>query len=652
LIQNVTLPGTNPQYITLPGFDTENAFGPNSLISGTGPLGQVLITGFSPVGVDVFNFPQGRTNNTFQYADTVIFDLSKHRITTGFDIRRNQLNSFLERNFRPLAIFSAAANLLKTNPGQVPGRGSLDGLGTFLFGSDFAALGSPTGFFQTQALVRDSTIGLRYWQNNFFVADQIRLRPNFTLTLGARYEINTVPTEVNRRIESTFDSQAVLDFQNAERGVSGISGLAQFLDGRTKIFERDDNNIAPHVAFAWDPFEDGKTSVRAGYGIYYDQIPGAVISQSRNVFPSFLTLNTAGLLTASSQFDLVNPARFAAPGTLNTFAGGDPVQFLLQLAVQTLLSSGTGFVLPSNDLVTPYSQQWGLTIEREIGKDFLASAGYVGTKGVHLLRFATPNLGPNGIPVVLSASVDGTGQPTFVGFNVPPNFGRPFPLLGSFTSIESDANSIYHGLQLQLNKRFSRGIQLTTAYTWSHAIDEVSDIFDLAGARTLPQNSFDPGAERGDANFDVRHRFVYSLIWDIPVFKQNRLLGGWQVSSIGTFQTGQPYTVRFCCDANLDGNLTDRPGLIIGGAPTGRNTFRAPGIATVDVAVNKDFHLSERQKIEFRTEFFNLFNRTHFGIPVNQLFFGGFAARPLTERNFVDTRLPARTVQFALKYNF
>ncbi|HSO73510.1 MAG TPA: hypothetical protein VLU47_01635, partial [Blastocatellia bacterium] len=254
--------------------------------------------------------------------------------------------------------------------------------------------------------------------------------------------------------------------------------------------------------------------------------------------------------------------------------------------------------------------------------------------------------------------------PTFIGFTLPPNqisALRPFPLLGSITLIESDANSSFHSLQLQAVKRFSRGLQFTTAYSWSHAIDEVSDIFDLAGTRALPQNSFDRGAERASANFDVRHRFVYSLIWDLPIFEQNDILGGWQVASIGTFQTGQPFSVLFCCDANLDGNLTDRidPGLGADGLPQNagvarRNQFRAPGIENVDLAVNKNFRFGDRQGLEVRTEFFNVFNRTQFGIPVHQVFFGGFGLAPADPDNqiFLDTRMPKRTIQFALKYSF
>ena len=698
LIFNASTAGV-PNLISFTGFDTETALDiagvdPGLGRTGTGPLGQVKISGFSPVGVDVFSFPQGRANNTYQLADTLFYSRGRHRLSLGFDIRWSHLNSLQDRNFRPLASFSGAANLnVDQNGNPIPIFNFPAGFPRvrqrFLFGTDFAAAGATTGFYQSQALTPDSNISLRYFQNNFFIADQIRVRPNFTLTLGLRYELNTVPKERDRRIESTFASPDVAEFISLEKEFTGESGLERYLGGRTQIYEQDRNNLAPHIAFAWDPFGDGRTSIRGGYGIYYDQIPGAVISQSRNVFPSFLTVNLAGFRTTGqpvARLEAFNPAFTAIPGTLNTFnrplfepLGGTPALFLTAIGLGTNFAGGPSFVLPAADLVTPYAQHWGLTLEQQMGRDFVASAAYVGTRGVHLLRQSTPNLGPNAIPLVNNITptsptgFSGLIFPVFEGSVLAPlrDVGealRPYPLLGPITIIDSDANSIFHSLQLQLNKRFANGIQMTTAYTWSHAIDEVSDIFDLNGAPALPQNSFDRAAERATANYDARHRFSYSFIWDLPLWTDSRAWGGWQFSSIGQFQTGQPYTVLFCCDVNLDGNLTDRVadrspiqfnsvGDVIGGVSdvgiAGRNNFRAPGIATVDAALTKTFRFTESKNLEVRSEVFNLFNRTHFGIPVHQLFFGGVAFEPLTNRdNYIDTRVPKRTIQFALRYNF
>jgi hypothetical protein len=659
---------------TVDGLDTEAI---------TGPLGQVVVTGYSPIGVDVFNFPQQRTNNTYQLADTFIYDRSNHRITTGFDVRWTHLNSFLDRNFRPLAVFNGAQDVARLVDPTTP---TINQQG-FYFGRDYLAVGAPTGFFQTFSRVADSTIGLRYWQNNLFFADQIRVRPNFTLTLGLRYELNTVPKEMNSRIESTFNSPEVQQYIAFERQFTrdifgqSVSGFENFLAGRFKIYKTDANNIAPHIAFAWDPFKTGKTSIRGGYGIYYDQVLGAVISQSRNVFPNFLTINFGGFnpdcvadpagcsQTLFHRLVAENPYfTFARPGTLNQYgATASPVGAMIASLFLTNVTTGPGFILPDAHLKTPYAQHWGLTVERELWRDFLFSIAYVGTKGTSLLRVATPNLGPNSIAYVGSIFSeqplpDAPLFPVFRGINVPPSRSgeipdfRPFPFLGSFTSIESDSNSNYHSLQVQLNKRFAHGVQLTTAYTWSHAIDEASDLFDMAGAPALPQDSFNRAAERGDANFDIRHRFAYSLIWDLPGFGRKDIFGGWRLASIGSFQTAQPYSVLFCCDINRDGNASDRisfinsSGFDPGTAP--RNTFRAQGMALINLAINKIFNFGEDNRMEIRSEFFNLLNRAHYGIPVNRLFFGNLGIEPLTQKNYVDTRVPARTIQFALKYNF
>jgi hypothetical protein len=662
----------------------------------TGAIGQVIVSGFSPVGTDVFNFPQRRVNNTFQFADSLTYTRTIHRVQAGVDTRHTQLNSELDRNFRSVAYFNGSLDVSRFFGDRQPFTPDRD----YFLGADLVALGAASGFFQTFSFTNDSAIGLRYWQNNFFLLDQISLKPNFKLTLGLRYEVNTVPRESNRRIERTFTSEEVRGFIAEEKKI-GASGLERYLAGRNGIFEGDHNNFAPHFAFAWDPWRDGKTVLRGGYGIYFDQIPGAVISQSRNVFPSFLTINLAGAIGGSGTAGAFNPSLLSVPGTLNTlnrnlelFRGKNLVEIVLALAnlrdpsLGAFYPAAPNFVLPVADLRTPSSQHWSLALERELLPNLLVSMAYVGTKGTNLLRLGTPNLGPNAIPVIDGRILQGD-QIVARGFAASPSqklsFQRQFPLLGSFTSIESDANSIYHSLQTEASLRLTRGVQFTSAYTWSHAIDEVSDLFPLAGARGLPQNSFNRRAERGDANFDVRHRFAQSFIWDLPFFRQvdpmqRNLLGGWQLAGIATLQTGQPFTVVSGIDVNLDGNLTDRLNTINGirevneGAvrydfslpaqmpaalnaqrallaaagqdgAVGRNTFRAPGIAVFDLALNKNFRFTESQNLEFRTEIFNLFNRTHFGIPIHTLFGPGLGRS-------VNTTVPARTVQFGIRYKF
>ena len=675
LVRNNTLPGGPPTFATDPDLTVEQAAG------GTiGALGQVVASGFSPLGVDVFTFPQERANNTFQYADTLRIDSGIHQFTLGVDLRRNQLNSFLNRNARPLAVFQAARDL-GSDTGELFSR-TYGGVPGVYLGSDLLAAGAATTFSQRHLAQSDAMIGLRFWQTNFFFQDRIHPTRNLTLTFGVRYEFNTVPTDVNGRLESAIASDKVGAFEAQERERYGSSGLQSFLGGRTKMYEADKNNLGPYLSMAWDPFGDGMTSIRAGYGVYYNLVPGVVISQARTIYGDAILINCPGIRGGPTLL-FTNPTGLAAGGSLNLATANrltTPEAFLGTISSQgsSYGSAGTSFTFPDKALESPYAHHFSLSIERQLGSNVLLSAAYVGTRGVHLLRLNTPNYGTNSIPRITGLDSSGgvlqlAGRqvaPSPVVQGAPTGF-RPHPMLGSFLSINSDGRSSYDSLQLALNKRYSSGFQFTTSYTWSHAFDHNSDIFDLLGSTALPQNIFDLDAERASASFDLRHRFVLSAVWEMPMWRDNPVLGGWQLSTISTMQTGQPYTLYSGIDANFDGNISDRLRTVNGitevddgavrlGLPSdqatllpaagtngavGRNAFRAPGIANVDIALVKNFNLGESHRIQLRAEAYNIFNRTHFGFPVNQLFFAG-AGRS------VDTLVGARTIQFALKYQF
>ena len=697
-----------------------------------GPLGQVVIAGYSPVGLDVYLFPQARTNNTFQYADTLTWFRNKHNFKFGVDLRRTQLNSFLNRNFRPQVTFSGTFdqfNLSKCGQPQC-----------FLSGADLAALGIPSGLFQSLSLgTPDSTVGLRFWQHNFFINDNWRVRRGLTLDYGLRYELNTVPREVNNRIERTFTQNLIpaadpniriLLPNDREQGPLASApliaafnatnaALNAFLGGRTQIFDEDRNNFGPHLGFAWDPFasgstQAGRTVVRGGFGVYYDVALGSVVSQSRNVFPTFIPVNLDANLfaVAGGQFDngsaifnpnflifqlvqnnqVGSPVRLVSPGTVNTFGTVPPgaLQALLGLllnppatGINTGLNipltgggGGLAFTLPDRKLRSPYALHYNLQVEREMFRDFLVNVAYVGSRGEKLTRFRTPNGGPNGQTVPVDIFRNNFGFPTALALAP---VTRANGDLGSFTVFDSSAASTYHSLQIGVTKRYNNGSQITAAYTWSHAIDDVSDVFDLAGAFALPQDDRNLRAERGDANFDVRHRFVTSTVANVPFISRfnnesgwrGQVLGGWQFASFSTYQTGQPFTVNTSFDTNLDGNATDRlrttngitltdsgpqklsltvPASSLLAAPgtngaVGRNTFRARGLWKTDLAVMKNFRVSESNSLVLRVEAFNLFNRTHFGIPVRILESPSFGRS-------VDTLINPRQIQFALKYVF
>lgn len=705
VILNVTLPedfgvpNTGPvRYVR--GATTEKSLG---------PIGQLKIAGFSPVGVDVFNFPQRRVNNTYQLADTLTARINNHSMSFGVDFRRTELNSDLPRNSRPLLSFAGAPGLafdydgfsddgFPINPRNFRFSG-------FIPGVDLAAASASSGFLQTFA-TGPSDIRLRYYQLNFFGQDEWRVRPNLSLSAGLRYEHNTPPREGQGRIERTFNSPEL----------SAAPDLRHFLDGRRRIFEPDHNDFAPRVGVAYSPNLFGpnrSTVIRGGYGLFYDQILGAVVSQSRNVFPTFLTANFAGggfgrnfgQLTILNPYKLFNSGGLLQPDTINRIRPGVSAEALVRFINQIVTGeedpaeSVLGATLPSRRLRTPMAHHYSIGVEQQLGANHVASAAYVGTLGRHLLRFTTPNLGLN--EFLLPVGIDALDlQPRIYGFAFSPGTritpdgnivgGRPLKGVGSVNIFETTARSRYDALQLQLRGRFRTALQYQLAYTFSKAIDDVSDVFDLAGASALPQRSCTPlepacdyRSERGLANFDTRHRFSYNFIYSFPDFRNSDralrlLLGGWGLAGAGEFQSGQPFTVNSIYDANLDGNLTDRlnrlseSGLIrltgsrrqpllrmtddptllaallapVGGeGDQGRNTFRAGNYLLLNMALIKQFTIAEDQQLIFRAEFFNFINRANFGVPARLLEAPGFGSA-------TETVTPGRRIQFALKYLF
>src|SRR5205085_7607312 len=239
---------------------------------------------------------------------------------------------------------------------------------------DLAASSAASGFIQTLATT-DSTIHLRYLQLNFFGQDEWHLRPNLSLSYGLRYEYNTSPHELQQRIEAAF----------SDPRLSLAPGLAHFIDGRTKIFDSSRRNFAPRIglAYAHNFFGAARpTLIRAGYGIYYDQILGAVVSQSRNVFPNFVTINTAGGILAHTTldaFDFFNPAsplpndlnplgNLVAAGTLNRLNPGLTLEALTDF-INSAFKDSYGATLPARRLKTPTAHQYSITLEQQLGSN-------------------------------------------------------------------------------------------------------------------------------------------------------------------------------------------------------------------------------------------------------------------------------------------
>ncbi len=687
VLVNLTVPnpdGSPPSEVrySQPGLLTENVLG---------PIGQLNVAGFSPVGVDVFNFPQTRINNTYQIADTVFLKSGSNDIAFGADIRRTFLNSDLPRNSR-LSItsigagtdsFSSSGNGIPRCTSSLISSNALC-IPQFISPIDLLAAGNATGVFQTLVLPgNDAAISLAFNQFNFFAQDDYTTRKrNLKISFGLRYELNTVPKEAKKKIENSF--QADLPSQ--------ASGLRQFIDGRSQIFDLDRNNLAPRIGFAYSP--DNSTVIRGGYGIYYDQILGAVVSQSRNVFPTFTTLNFGGV-SGNNNFSIITPyytnttptmcggIPLIAPGSLNTL---NPL--ITQQQLFSCINSASAFpasigaTIPERNLDIPFSHQYSVGVERQIfpKMNTVISVAYVGTASRNLLRFSTPNLGRNNIVSINTLTFPGS-QTFFGGITNAP--ARPTANIGPIDRFETTGRSRYDSLQFQLRGRLNsanQGLQYQVSYTLGNVKDNVSDVFDLAGAFALPQNSRNPSGEYAAANFDVRHRFTYNFIYDVPKLNNrnsvlNYVLGDWQIAGTGKYNTGQPFTVNSIYDINQDGNLTDRLDNLqfitetddrrqpltrtcnpnFGGCldaynigadgSVPRNSFRAGSVLELDVAVSKRFFVKESQNILLRFDVFNIINRANFGVPVRFLEAPNFGQT-------VETITPGRRIQIALKYNF
>jgi TonB dependent receptor-like, beta-barrel len=477
----------------------------------------------------------------------------------------------------------------------------------------------------------DNPQQLRTKSFNFFFDDSFRVRPRLTLNAGLRYEYNSPPIDAANRAR-------VFDVASGTIVTPGTNGVPR------GGYQPDKNNFAPRVGLAWTFGEEGKTVLRAGYGIYYDQsplAPGEALYFNAPLFDNNIFFSIPGLpLTLDNPFPSFFP--FPLPDSA--------------LAIQ-------------RDLRTGYMQHWNANIQRELGASRILEVAYVGSKGTKLLTARDinqpqPSVLPPGLPFV----------------------PRPNPRFDDIDMLESRANSSYNSLQTRFQQRLSRGLSALVSYTWSKSIDDASNFFSSAGDANFPQNSYDLRSERGRSNFDVRHRFSFSYGYNLP-FGRGRayladngwvttLLTGWQTFGILTLQTGRPFTVALLSEIDNSGTgrsllgfgANDRPNVVgdprlanpsserwfdtsafIFPAPgtfgnAGRNIVEGPGYQNFNASLMKNTAISERVNLQFRAEFFNLFNHPNFGLPDN------FLGSPTFGR--ITTAREPRHVQFGAKLLF
>ena len=528
------------------------------------------------------------TRNLFTYQDQISAIKGAHQITAGVWFQRVQANDTLAL-------------------GQY-GQATFANLQTFLKGivTTFTAVPSPT------------PLGWRSWEGAWFIQDQMRLSPRFTLSLGFRDEFSNGWNEAHGRA-STFVLAA-----NGALETEPRIGNSVFTINRAKFLPQ------PRVAFAWDPLGTGKTVLRAGFGMYNDLQDALSYRLDQNApFNTSITLRDFPL----SGFPLV-------PGDIPTSSEIAPA------GVQ-------------QDLYTPTVIAYTLKLEQELTPNTALTIGYAGSHGYH---------------EILSADLN---QP-FATYN-PPGAPLANPALASTWTWVSDGNGNFNALEVDLRKRFASGLQFRTAYTWSKSLDN-GDTLNASAAANAPglaENARNLRMDWGPSTFDLRQVLAVSGIYELPFGRRKRVIGGWSINGIFSYNTGFPFTPELSFNPSNNGNTTNpvRPsfnpafsGPVILGKPNhyfdpnafmvpasgtygnvGRNAFTGPGLAALDISLVKNTRLSERLNLQIRGEAFNIMNHPNFNTP-NLIVFTSASAPPSGSAGVItSTATSSRQLQIAAK---
>ncbi|MEW5978321.1 MAG: TonB-dependent receptor [Acidobacteriota bacterium] len=555
-------------------------------------------------------------DDTYQILASLSRTQSRHLLKAGVDVQHR-------RNMDD-GLFSAIYTFTKdptTDPQNVEGSGQA--LAAFL-------LGLP---HQAQRNVGDTAALMRNNSYHLYFQDDWKATRRLTLNLGLRYEYTQWPRHRDNKLAS-FDLDAG---RFVWAGFNPVTGEAPNVE--PTIVPPDRNNFAPRFGLAY--LLDDRTTLRGGYGIFYNSNFLWEAQGTRGNWPYAINETLAALNT-----------EYPTSPLKQTFTPD------LKVGPGSTVAPSAQHIVNRNNRVG-YSQQWNLHLQHALGKSLILDAGYVGTKGTKLSIFISGN-----------DPVPGPGDP---------NPRRPYPELGAVSLMTNVATSIYHGLQVKAEKRFSHGMSLLASYAWSKAINVGGDGFALSSS---PQNSRDLKADRGLSLFHRQHNFVVSYVYTLPFGRgqtffsnaqglANSLLTGWEVNGITTVRTGQPIGVGIPRDIPNVGSrgFVVRPNLLrdpklaeprperwfdtsafaepprysFGNA--GRNILLGPGTYDWTFGLFKNFDGFERQhRIQFRVEAFNLMNRINFANPDTSFDSPTFGQ--------ILASSPARQIQFGLKYLF
>jgi hypothetical protein len=543
----------------------------------------------------------------FDLKDDIIYYKGAHSLKVGAQIQHIDHNENFQNSVRGAFQFADLQSFLRGKPQQFTAPSPTDGTGS-------AAKDYRQVFVAT------------------YLQDDYAVRSNLTLNLGLRYELMTVPIEAGDNRISNYRSDLV----------NGVPVLQTTPTTGSPFFKGHPLNFAPRVGFAWAPGGSGTTSVRGGYGLFYDEI--------ENEF-RFFTANNAPF------FSLVQVSNGAFPNGFATGSGASKA--------------------PAPDAIdfnvdVPRRHQWNIGVEHQLWSNSSINLHYIGSRSYHLMNLTDAN---TALPLI---QPDGT-------YFYAPGLKRRNPALGASRYVTSQGKAEYNALQVEYNQRVSHGLRTKVSFTYGKNMDDSSALVSQhsTASPATPQNPYNVLGDWGPSAFDVRRNFVANLTYDIPPGPtqgaMHVLLSHWQVSGILTLQDGTPFTVLdgFSQSRDLARSVADRPNpasgsagpVILGGPnqyfnplafvlqPVGtygtveRNSLVGPGLATLDATLVRLVPVGRGRQIQLRVEGFNLLNRANFGLPDPNLF-NSDGTRRGAAGLITSTSTTSRQIQLGAKFTF
>jgi len=553
--------------------------------------------------------------------------VGKHTLKFGWHIVRRDAQPFVNEAVRGNISFGRAFTANPASP-------ATSGFGPASLLTGYFNSGNRSGLFEP--------FYLRIWENSLYFQDDIKLSRRLTLNIGVRHEAFLPETEKYNRL-TNFDPRANALIYAGENGVSTRANK-----------QTNWRNFGPRIGLAYDLTGNGKTIARAGYSLVYFPDPVTANGQIGLNVPIFFTqslvfpdfpIGMGGVATLDNPFPLPQAVKPRTTLELNALNPAPRI-------------NGQAF---SNR--TPYMQTWTANLQRQLSQSLLVEIDYAGSTGMNLAQAYNPN----------------EVQPG-PGALAPRRLIQPLNNVNNMFFVDWRSRSSFHSMQLKSTKRYENGLQFLAAYTWGKSLDYTGSVGSGGGASGGPQTVTCLDCNRGPSGFDVRHRAVFSYVWDLPFGKGkkmdsgnavvNRFIGGWQMSGITTLTTGRPFTPglaagvnngapswpnRLACSGRLDNPVPDRwfdPSCFAAPAAfnygnVGRGILTSPGNVNFDTSFVKNtrFGPSERLNAQFRFEAYNLFNTPYFGFPNSSI------GSPTVGR-ITSTVGDNRSLQLAVKFEF